>query len=238
MENKIKAQPLGFADLFSQGWQLYSTYFINILWVLLWVYIPINLIMPLLPVNWYLLGGEGTSGPQLSIQLAQLFKSMMGIIATMGIAVIVSQGLHGETMAWYTALRYSLSKLLTAIGTWVLGLLIIMGLTLLLIIPGLIQAFYYTFSIYAVALRNVGGKTALDYSKRLVQGQWWRIFGIVLLFNLIAQFIGLAVTFLMRLIADNFFWDTLTKTITDIVGAYFTVVMAVLFLNSDFLKHE
>ncbi len=42
---------------------------------------------------------------------------------------------------------------------------------------------YYTFIQYVVALRGMGGKKALDYSKNLVKGHWGVWAGVTFLIN-------------------------------------------------------
>jgi hypothetical protein len=49
-----------------------------------------------------------------------------------------------------------------------------------MLLGGIIWGVYYSFFVYAVALRQVSGKAALDYSKATVQGEWWRVFGYLL----------------------------------------------------------
>lgn len=233
MESKIKSQRLDIGDLFSAGWRLYNANFTDILRVILWVYIPINLVIALLPAEWRL-PGVGAQEVRLYNNIVQLLEFFVGIIATMGIAAIVEKAVHGETLAWQAALRHGLSRWLSAIGTGLLGGLILLGLTLLLIIPGLIWSLYYAFWIYAVALRAVGGKTALDYSKRLVLGQWWRVFGIFFVIGITGLIAILVVTFLLTLIADNPLANLIINTVTNVVGAFFLVVTVVFFLNTDY----
>ena len=164
----------------------------------------------------------------------KILEFFIGTIATIGIASIVEKSLQGTTLSWGDSLRYGLSKWATAIGTGFLAGLILLGLTLLLIIPGIIWSLYYTFWIYVVALRNIGGKTALDYSKSLVEGQWWSVFGVFFVLGIIGFIVGLAIGFPLNLISDNQFFGIIPNTISDIVGAFFTVVTVVFFLNNDY----
>ena len=55
--------------------------------------------------------------------------------------------------------------------------LIILGLCFLFIVPGLIWSVYYLFVPYVVAVTSLTGKKALDYSKSLVKGGFWRTIG-------------------------------------------------------------
>ncbi len=135
----------------------------------------------------------------------------------------------------------SLSKWGRSIGTGILGGLIVMGMTLLLIIPGIIWSGYYVFIFYVVALREISGKHALDYSKELVKGQWWRVCGVLLIINILGLLSGLALAspnfFLPENITENFIFSIITDTLTDVIGALFTVMSIVFFLNSDYQKY-
>ena len=170
----------------------------------------------------------------------QIFRGLeffIGVIATIGIAQIVNKSFEGETISWVEALKHGFSRWTNAIGTGFLAGLIIAGWSLLLIIPGIVYSFYYSFWIYIVALRYEDGKNALDYSKKLVEGQWWRIFGIQLFFEAIVVILGLSITLPFYLISDNQFFGLIPDTIIDIVGAFAKVATAILFLNNDFLRN-
>ena len=71
MKKQLSAQPLHIGDLFRFGWQLYNEHFSAILQVILWVYLPLNLLVAFLPVDWQL-PGEGAQGGQLPLNLALL----------------------------------------------------------------------------------------------------------------------------------------------------------------------
>lgn len=51
---------------------------------------------------------------------------------------------------------------------------ILTTVSFILLIPFLTYSVYWLFSLPAVVLRNKSGKAALDYSKKLVEGRWWR----------------------------------------------------------------
>lgn len=237
MESKLKAQRWDITDLFSTAWQLYNQHFSDILWIMLWVYLPVNLVVALAPVDWPLPGAVPEEA-QLSFNLALFLEFFIGIIATIAIAALVEHAVQGEPLPWHSALRYGLARWLPALMTELLAALIIMALTFLLIIPGIIWAFYYAFVAYVVALRRVSGRRALAYSKQLVQGQWWRVCGMLLATGLIGQFALLIVTGLLTLIADNPVADFIISSVADVVGAFFLVVTVLFFLNTDYLKQK
>ncbi|HKF79337.1 MAG TPA: hypothetical protein VKB17_00770 [Thermoleophilaceae bacterium] len=62
---------------------------------------------------------------------------------------------------------------------------------LLLIVPGVFLAVRWYFVPQAVVLENASGPAALAASGRVVEGFWWRTFGIVILANVAATLPGL-----------------------------------------------
>ncbi len=237
MKKQLEAQPLSIGELLSFGWRLYNEHFGDILRIILCVYIPINLMIALVPLEWTL-PDDGTGVGPLTLSYAPFLELFIGIIAAIAIAALVEQAVQGEQMAWSAALRHGLARWLPALGTELLGALIILGLTFLLIIPGIIWAIYYAFLLYGVALRNVSGRRALAYSKGLVQGQWWRVFGILLMTSLLGQVILLVIVALLTLIADNPVAEFIINSTIDVVAGFFMVVTALFFLNTDYVKQK
>jgi len=226
MDTKIKSKLLGIGELLSEGWVIYRTNVTNILPIILCIYIPIDLVLAF--VSQY---------PQLYNLAIRILEFFIGVIATLSIAIITEKTIEGETIDWKKGLKLALSKWTKAIGTGLLSGVRIFGLTLLLIIPGIIYSLYYSFWGYVVALRNTSGSEALGYSKDLVEGQWWRIFGITFVFGLIAIALALGISYLASLISDNRFFSIVPNILIDVVSSFFTVTYALLFLNNDYVYH-
>ena len=235
IEADLLSHKFGVRDLLSTGWQIYRSNFKNILLILLCVYIPINIILSFIPSG--SLTSDGWREMRAYNQIFRGLEFFIGVIATLGIAQIVNKSFEGENISWVKTLKHGFSKWLSAIGTGFLAGLIVAGWSLLLIIPGIVYSFYYSFWVYTVALRDEDGKNALDYSKRLVEGQWWRIFGIQLFFDVLVLILGSIITIPFYLISDNQFFGLIPDTIIDIVGAFTKVTTAILFLNNDFLRN-
>lgn len=232
---RIKTTQMGILELFGEGWKYYSTNFVKILIIILCVYIPINTIVLLIPIH-ESLQDDPLRLMQLYGRIYQFFETWVGCIATVGIAAIVEGAIFGTDLLWGDAMRKGFSRWGSAVGTSILAGFILLGLTLLLIVPGIIWTVYYTFWLYVVALRGIGGKTALDYSKNLVVGQWWRILGITIVIAIVDLITGFIVNIPFWFLPDNIIVNVLSNTSMDIVGGLFTVTSIVFFLNTDFLK--
>jgi hypothetical protein len=81
----------------------------------------------------------------------------------------------------------------------ILILLIVLGGTLILIIPGIIALVYVMFSVFAVVIDHHQGLDAIGFSWNLVKGRWWYVFGRLVIANLV---IGI-----MSLIIISIFWS-------------------------------
>lgn len=76
-------------------------------------------------------------------------------------------------LKWRDALGNTSRFIWPIIYTSLLVMLIILGGTILLIIPGIIFSVWYVFAYYAVIFEEKKGYEALKTSKALVTGRWW-----------------------------------------------------------------
>ncbi len=165
-------------------------------------------------------------------------QGIFSLIASMSIAVIVERVISQKEVSAIEAVTLAFSKLGKGILTSLYLFVIVFALTLLFVIPGIIYSNYYLFVLYVVALRNKSGGEALDYSKMLVEGQWWRVFGVLLGAALIFGIAELAISLPLSLISNSPYMAIITNAITLFSNVIFTVMPIVLFLNSDFSYHR
>jgi hypothetical protein len=168
------------------------------------------------------------------IRVTMLLQLLLGSLSAMGIAYVVAEAVAGREVRFGAALKHAFSRWLAAVGTGFLENIILACLFLLLIVPGIIWLGYYTFSIYVVALRELAGKRALDYSKDLVRGRWWRVVGFV--FTLLAMTVFPLILLQSAFPSDNRIVWFVTSTLGDLVTSFMTVAIGLLFLNLDALK--
>ena len=114
-----------------------------------------------------------------------------------------------------------------------LGLVVLAGF-ILLIVPGIIWCIGYSFTIEAVALRGLAGQEALKYSKNLVRGQWWYVFGVILVVNMIGLMVGGGVGLGLGFLPHFQVISMAVDTICDLISALFLVMTTVFFLNLDY----
>lgn len=140
-------------------------------------------------------------------QITQFIDFLIGSIASIALIKCAEKAITQREITWQEALTHGLRKWGAFIGTGLLaGLIIISVFSLLLVpgfavsmpnlplfydthknvatllfIPGVIWAacylVYYIFSYYVLSITSLSGKKALNYSKKLVKGLWWRSLG-------------------------------------------------------------
>ena len=253
MKTFIQTQQFGIRQILSLGGKIFSSNFRKILAIILCVHLPEN-IRTILPVDAPIENvGLEPNVVALAFRSIWLIQLLLHTIGTIAIAHVVEQFIHERNTTCKQALQHGVSRFPSLLGTSVLYVIILTGLTLLLIVPGIIWCVYYTFWVYVVALRSTGGKKALDYSKMLVHGQWRRVanmgLNLVILWGL--AYLGLflclspflALPFMLVPITNPAFVIVLKLTVfatnlsTDMFEALLCVTTVVWFLNVDYMKN-
>jgi len=210
MTNKIQ-KLIGIKDLFRNSWNIYKKDFKKFLVITVIFFGVMGLMMtfigpeipqipeakvqsaptsafipnqaqPFFTIPWYLF---------LPIILATSLISILGTASLIFAVKEVPQEWKIRDViknGWSKYLSFFLVSLLT-------GLVVGLGF-LLLIIPGVIFAIWFTFSTYTVICEDKKGFKALSRSKELVKGYWWptakRVFTLIIIiipFSLSLQFI-------------------------------------------------
>ena len=165
-----------------------------------------------------------------------LLEGFFGILATIAIAFIANSALKNKDITWQESLKLAINKWLKAIGTNLLAGILLFGLFILLIIPGIIFSIYWHFILYVVIFTDKWGLEALKYSKELVQNRWWKTFGYALLFGGLALIVGAIASMPIYFMADNIFLYVAGDLIIDIAIAFFSVLSVVWYFAWDSSK--
>ncbi len=86
-----------------------------------------------------------------------------------------------------TALKAGLRKILPGLWIMLASSVLIMGGSLIFIVPGIVLAVWFAFSPVIVASGEARGLNALLRSKAAVKGRWFPVFGRLFLLNLLAS---------------------------------------------------
>ena len=103
--------------------------------------------------------------------------SVVAFWISLGFIKVIAAKYQGkETKPIGEELKTNVSLILPAALVSILTGLAVFGGFLLLIVPGIIFAMWFAFSLYALLLDDKHGTEALKYSKQLVNGRWWSVF--------------------------------------------------------------
>lgn len=235
MESTIYKQRYTLGMILSEAWKLFTTHFKTILIIILIVYIPVNIILSLVPVESL---GEGNPAQTFSsyLRIIQLTEAVFGIVATMAIAFGVNKILKHQTVDYKEALKEAVHRWPVALGTGIIEAIFLLGLMLLLIVPAIIYGVYWSFSIFAIVFHNKSFRDALRYSKEVVQGRWWRVFGVLFVFGILSLLVGMAVAIVFAFLPDHFIVTIISDTAIDIITSFFTVATVLFFINLDHVR--
>jgi len=236
MNKKLWQRQMSFGEILSEGFRLIRNNFIPILLLLLCSQIPFNLFRTFLPD---VVTSERYGELNVSIVsvLISFVNFLINLFVWIGIAFIVEKSVQGELVSLREIFKLSFSRLDDVFGTSLLVSIIILGLTLLLVVPGIIWSNYYSFAVIITALRNMKAKAALQYSKKLVQGQWWRVFWIYTAIRIPIVIFNLLILLLSRQVPDiKLLYIFAPFTIFNIVGAITLVMTVILFLNTESVR--
>ncbi len=222
VNNTVKVEKLGFWEIFQYGWKIFWFKIKDILLICLFAYIPFAVLLVLILVN-PSPSNIGINDPEFYLfSILILIYVFFSLILAMSLAIITEKVVDQKDISWLSAVKDASSKWGRALLTVILASLIFLGLFLLLVIPSFVYSTYYAFIIPAIALREQFGKGALDYSKKLVEGQWWRIFGIQLGLALSLGIISLVINISLGLISDNAYLAIISNLATYLLGIVFS----------------
>jgi hypothetical protein len=105
-------------------------------------------------------------------------------------AVIVQRLGRGEPPSMGEALDAAGERVLPAVGAVVLYVLGVAVGFLALVVPGIYLAVRWYFSAQAAVIDGLAPTEALGRSGELVEGSWWRVFGLLLVAGLVFGLIG------------------------------------------------
>ena len=120
--------------------------------------------------------------------------------AYIGIFLLVKKNYQGEAAETYEETK----KLFWPyIGLSLLTGLLILLWSLLLIIPGIIFSFIYSFAIYAFFFEDKRGMSAISRSKEIIKGYFWPVVGRFLFLCLLVWLLMLIFAVPMETLPEN-----------------------------------
>lgn len=223
-------------NILNIAWRLFSENFRNIIIIVLIVYIPVDIII-------FAINNVPEMKLTESIKLIGWIETLIGIIATLAIAIFLTKKISWEEVWLHTALQEAMKSWGKVVWANIVTGFMIGLLTLLFIIPWIIFWVYWTFVTFAVLYYGFSWTQARSHSKTLVTGRWWGTFGILFVIVFLPNIALLFMSFLYYMLIGSIGIDTLTigifgnfgiemvnSILIDIVYSYFTVCSFVLFV--------
>ena len=187
MTKSISTQQFFLEDIFEEGWRVTMAIFAKCTPIVLFFAFIVNLLSQMaihrlgldVPIaNWPKgLADVGLTQDKVAGLIGNMFSYLIFSVATLSVIKCAERVVTQREISFGEALAEGLNRWPRYLWAGFLsGLIILVGLCVF-IIPGLVWAVYYMFLPYVVSVTSLSGKKALDYSKSLVKGRFWRTIG-------------------------------------------------------------
>lgn len=234
-------------EIISNTWQYYSENFKKIAPYMLMLLAP-NFIIGISGIILIYLDQFANSGIYVLINnLMALSILAVCLLLTLWISLALAKNL-AAIVTKKDFINYKESFSITSHLIWptvytsLLVALVVIGGTLLFIIPGIIFYIWYSFTYYAVIFEEKKGLDALASSKEIVSGRWWSILWRLLVPNLFfavifAVLISATTTIIFRLVGGytlGYYLITgMTNSIISVIFAPLTTLtVIILYFNA------
>jgi len=247
LQEKLKHSYLDISDNFDIAWNVFLKNWQVLIWFLLVISFPLSVIAQFVPQPTPDVGNDLTQSQATFYFFGfgfSIINSILGILLNLAISIATEKTILDEEVTALSALKQGFSKIAIVIVIgFLLSILIGIGL-ILLVIPGIYLSVLFAFFTEAIALRNCVFD-ALNYSSNLVQGQWWKVFGRLLLLGISFALLIVALS-IPQLILTSLFaqFPIIQGGITIIlnlgpalISYLFIIAFTVYFLNLDYLKN-
>lgn len=152
-------------EIAKQSWQIYKNNFTTFLSVTIWL-LPFVIITSLMESN-------------QSISGLYFIVTILSIAASLAVSIIVIEASNAFYNNQPVNIKEAVNPAIRRMGSYlwiaILNALIVIAGLIILIIPGIIFAIWYSLAEQVFVLENVKGYSALKRSKELVTGYWWAI---------------------------------------------------------------
>jgi hypothetical protein len=133
---------------------------------------------------------EGVIKASLMSTPVSLLFGLAGAIANGAMVWAVARAYLGEAVSFDAAWGQAFRRALPLIGTGILYGLAVFGGTLLLIIPGILFAYWFILYAQTVMIEGLSGSAALSRSRALIKGNFGKVFVLSLLIGVISAVIS------------------------------------------------
>lgn len=123
-------------------------------------------------------------GPSYSIVMA-ILMTVSGLLMLLALSSLVSGSLKNGKLSFSEALKLGKKNYWRLLAFMIVYIVFLLGLTILLIIPGFIFLVFWIFGYFVFIDEGNGIIKALKRSYHIVRGRWWKTLGYMVLIDLI-----------------------------------------------------
>jgi hypothetical protein len=192
---------------------------LSVLFIVLVIYIPIELILSALPFD----DEQFLKSTAREFRRQWTLEALLGVLCSMAVAHLVLADHEGRILTTSDSLWLAASRWRASVGTQFLRGLIYLGALLALVVPLIFVGIATIFTVPLVALRDQSGVQAIKASWALVRGRWWAVFRLMALLGLAELVLAAIVIAPFIFLPEHYLLDVASSLLLDIMAALFTV---------------
>lgn len=258
MLEQLRRKEIGFGEFIGLSFKLYWK---NLPWIALFTLllsVSLQFLMSLSIFQMVQSYPYGYVNGDLSYSLWMIpfiFVSMIfGFLLMMSITLIIWKSIKGEKLEVKEIFQIVCNKVFSSIKISILvGAIVLVCCTVpmvLFFIAGfefigilfigvlLYLAGIYFFTQQALVIEDQRGRAALRYSRELVKGKWWKVFGFTFGAGIIAWLCSMVILAIFRIFAFIPGWIFIQSGVESILSSFTWVSTAVLFINLNFVQRK
>lgn len=243
MESEIYKKEFTVGEIFNESWNRFLESFYDIVKIILLFFSPIIIASTFLS---YQEESYFQANDVLSFGMFILF--LVGILLAffpmMIIAFLVKDRIDGKPVEKIgTYFERALFKIFHLFITNILMAFGLFFLFLMFVIPAVIFAVYWSFAFLAIILKDKKYLSALDYSKEMVKGRWWKVFGYLVFFGIAGFIVEFVFMFPLAALSEfltqsissesGFVFAVIVSLFDVLISMFFFIISIVFFLNFD-----
>lgn len=227
-----------FGDIFGKSWREFkSNFWIFFVAILLLSFVP----SVLLAISQSMYTSEVASGVDIFASFSfYAFIVLLLISILLGVLLsssFISLALSKKKLTLGETLALGKKNFWRYFGFSIVIGLFLMGLFVLLIIPGIIFAVYWVFSSYIFIEKKKGIMESISESHDLVRGKWWNVFGNFVLLGLIFIAISIGAGLIQVILstpfdASNLMVISIIASVTSFISGIFITPLMILFTKN------
>jgi len=219
-----------FEEIISIAWNIYKKNYNLIFSIVFAIQLPVNIITSsMLQLDG--LTPESLMNMDASLLIILILLSIFSLLEPIAIVLLVKSITIREEVDFKILVKRALNSLLPVTITMIMMLIFVSILMMAFIIPGIIFAVYWIFTLQVVVVLGLIGIPALRRSFYIVRKRWLRVFLYTLIFAIMGLLVYLLGVGIQALFGDSKVFSILIFTLFNVPMAYFTVAFAVMFIN-------